>query len=203
MFTQKSADLLRLIRAILTVFQIQDAASDPLTRTAALCSLVSALMSLSYGIMYIVRFGNMRSMYRASRWAEVFSRLLGLTSYSYRPNVGGAKDRNLHLLERLGLTRLAWGLARMVCACIHRCDHVICLAQWCQRRVAPCPVAGSRVRPTYWGHVPVAPRAGVLRPRDTDVQQLWRDRAEGTRRAAPCGRTDRVRNNKGRVGEGG
>ncbi|KAH9027954.1 hypothetical protein EDB85DRAFT_2074698 [Lactarius pseudohatsudake] len=49
---------------------IQDAADDPLTRTAALCSLVSALMSLSFGIMYIVRFDNMRSMYRASRWAE-------------------------------------------------------------------------------------------------------------------------------------
>jgi hypothetical protein len=28
-------------------------------------------MSLSFGIMYIVRFDNMRSMYRASRWAEV------------------------------------------------------------------------------------------------------------------------------------
>ncbi|KAI0291930.1 hypothetical protein B0F90DRAFT_1647707 [Multifurca ochricompacta] len=59
-----------LLSAILTLFQIPDAAGDPLTRTAALCSLVSALMSLSYGIMYIVRFGNMRSMYRASRWAE-------------------------------------------------------------------------------------------------------------------------------------
>lgn len=64
-------------RAILTVFQIQDAAADPLTRTAALCSLVSALMSLSYGIMYIIRFGNMRSMYRASRWAEVPSCSVG------------------------------------------------------------------------------------------------------------------------------
>ncbi|KAH9167607.1 hypothetical protein EDB89DRAFT_2074727 [Lactarius sanguifluus] len=59
-----------LLSAILTLFQIQDAADDPLTRTAALCSLVSALMSLSFGIMYIVRFDNMRSMYRASRWAE-------------------------------------------------------------------------------------------------------------------------------------
>ncbi|KAH9007697.1 hypothetical protein EDB83DRAFT_700068 [Lactarius deliciosus] len=59
-----------LLSAILTLFQIQDAADDPVTRTAALCSLVSALMSLSFGIMYIVRFDNMRSMYRASRWAE-------------------------------------------------------------------------------------------------------------------------------------
>ncbi|KAI9510994.1 hypothetical protein F5148DRAFT_975952 [Russula earlei] len=59
-----------LLSAILTLLQLQDAASDPLTRTASLCSLVSALMSLSYGILYIIRFGNMRSMYRASRWAE-------------------------------------------------------------------------------------------------------------------------------------
>ena len=58
-------------RAILIVFKIQDAESDPLTRTAALCSLVSALMSLSFGVVYIVRFDNMHSMYRASRWAKV------------------------------------------------------------------------------------------------------------------------------------
>lgn len=57
--------------AILTMFQIEDAATDPLTRTAALLSLICAIMSLSYGCMYIVRFGTMRSMYRASIWAEV------------------------------------------------------------------------------------------------------------------------------------
>lgn len=55
------------------MFQIPSAASDPVTRTAALISLICALMSLSYGCMYIVRFGTMRSMYRASRWAEVGS----------------------------------------------------------------------------------------------------------------------------------
>jgi hypothetical protein len=57
--------------AIITMFQIPDAEGDPLTRTTALFSLVCALMSLSYGCIYIVRFGTMRSMYRASRWAEV------------------------------------------------------------------------------------------------------------------------------------
>lgn len=57
--------------AILTMFQIEDAATDPLTRTSALLSLICAIMSLSYGCMYIVRFGTMRSMYRASIWAEV------------------------------------------------------------------------------------------------------------------------------------
>ncbi|KDR71033.1 hypothetical protein GALMADRAFT_801755 [Galerina marginata CBS 339.88] len=59
-----------LASAILTIFQIPDAADDPVTRTFALLSLICALMSLSYGCMYIVRFGTMRSMFHASRWAE-------------------------------------------------------------------------------------------------------------------------------------
>ncbi|KAI0951749.1 hypothetical protein AcV7_007759 [Taiwanofungus camphoratus] len=59
-----------LCTAILTMFQVDDAADDPLTRSAALFSLVFALMSLSYGCVYIVQFGTMRSMDRASRWAE-------------------------------------------------------------------------------------------------------------------------------------
>ncbi|PPR04908.1 hypothetical protein CVT24_007152 [Panaeolus cyanescens] len=59
-----------LASAILTIFQIPEAADDPVTRTLALLSLVCALMSLSYGCMYIVRFGTMRSMFHASRWAE-------------------------------------------------------------------------------------------------------------------------------------
>ncbi|KAF8644337.1 hypothetical protein AX16_008545 [Volvariella volvacea WC 439] len=59
-----------LLSAILTMFQVPSAAEDPLTRTPALMSLVCATMSLSYGCMYILRFGTMRSMIRASRWAE-------------------------------------------------------------------------------------------------------------------------------------
>ncbi|KAH8105439.1 hypothetical protein BXZ70DRAFT_920863 [Cristinia sonorae] len=59
-----------LCTAILTMFQVPDAAGDPLTRWAAILSLVFALMSLTYGCMYIVQFGTMRSMYKASRWAE-------------------------------------------------------------------------------------------------------------------------------------
>ncbi|KAJ8455733.1 hypothetical protein ONZ45_g18871 [Pleurotus djamor] len=59
-----------LLSAIMTMFQVPDAAYDPVTRTAALISMVCALMSLTYGCVYIVRFGTMRSMYRASRWAE-------------------------------------------------------------------------------------------------------------------------------------
>jgi hypothetical protein len=53
------------------MFQIPPAASDPVTRTTALLSLVSALMSLCYGCVYIVRFSTMGSMYRASKFAEV------------------------------------------------------------------------------------------------------------------------------------
>ncbi|KAF8905728.1 hypothetical protein CPB84DRAFT_562685 [Gymnopilus junonius] len=59
-----------LASAIMTIFQVPDAAGDPVTRTLALLSLISSLFSLSYGCMYIVRFGMMRSMFHASRWAE-------------------------------------------------------------------------------------------------------------------------------------
>ncbi|KAI0075404.1 hypothetical protein K474DRAFT_1559655, partial [Panus rudis PR-1116 ss-1] len=59
-----------LCTAIVTLFQVPDAAGDPLTRWAAILSLICALMSLTYGCVYIVQFGSMRSMYKASRWAE-------------------------------------------------------------------------------------------------------------------------------------
>lgn len=59
-----------LLSAILTMFQIPTAANDSLTRTAALLSLIFATMSVSYGCIYIVRFSTMRSMYRASKWAD-------------------------------------------------------------------------------------------------------------------------------------
>ncbi|KIJ58850.1 hypothetical protein HYDPIDRAFT_101875, partial [Hydnomerulius pinastri MD-312] len=59
-----------LLSAILSMFQNQEMAGDPVTRTAALLSLTCALMSLLYGCVYIVRFGTMRSMYKATRWAE-------------------------------------------------------------------------------------------------------------------------------------
>lgn len=53
------------------MFQNQEMANDPAVRTTALISLTCALMSLSYGCVYIVRFGTMRSMYKAVRWAQV------------------------------------------------------------------------------------------------------------------------------------
>ena len=53
------------------MFQVDDADDDPLTRSAALFGLIFSLMSLSYGCVFIVQFGTMRTMDRASRWAEV------------------------------------------------------------------------------------------------------------------------------------
>ena len=69
--TRQHSIIFFLCSTILTIFQIPEAADDPVTRNAALLSLVCALMSLSYGCMYIVRFGMMRNMFHASRWAEV------------------------------------------------------------------------------------------------------------------------------------
>ncbi|TFK25149.1 hypothetical protein FA15DRAFT_571701, partial [Coprinopsis marcescibilis] len=49
-----------LLSAILTILQIDSAATDALTRYTALASLVCALTSLLYGCIYIVRFGTMK-----------------------------------------------------------------------------------------------------------------------------------------------
>ncbi|KAG9317031.1 hypothetical protein JVU11DRAFT_1213 [Chiua virens] len=61
-------------RAIISMFQSQVMAEDPVIRTAALLSLTSALMSLSYGCMFIVRFGTMKNMNKATRWVEEAAR---------------------------------------------------------------------------------------------------------------------------------
>jgi hypothetical protein len=63
-----------LLSSILTLFQVPDAASDPAARTPALLSLICAVVSLSFGVLYIVRFGTMRSMYKATRWAAAAQR---------------------------------------------------------------------------------------------------------------------------------
>ncbi|KAJ6472660.1 hypothetical protein DFH09DRAFT_953981 [Mycena vulgaris] len=57
-----------LLSAILTMLQLEGAA-HPLIRTSALCSLICALMSLLYGCMYIIRFGTMRKLHKASGFA--------------------------------------------------------------------------------------------------------------------------------------
>ena len=48
-----------------------EAADDPITRGTALLSLICALMSLSYGCIYIMRFGTMRNMHGSLMWDEV------------------------------------------------------------------------------------------------------------------------------------
>lgn len=55
----------------MTLLQIEDAASDYVTRYIALLSLVCALVSLVYGCIYIVRFGTMRKPHKAAEWALV------------------------------------------------------------------------------------------------------------------------------------
>ncbi|KAF8209643.1 hypothetical protein K438DRAFT_1711883 [Mycena galopus ATCC 62051] len=59
-----------MLSAILTMLQIDAAAADPIARTTAILSLISALMSLLFGSMYIMRFGTMRKMYKAASWAD-------------------------------------------------------------------------------------------------------------------------------------
>ncbi|KAF9479302.1 hypothetical protein BDN70DRAFT_807293, partial [Pholiota conissans] len=59
-----------LLTAILTILQITTAASDPVTRYAALFSLICSLISLLFGCMYIIRFGTMRKTYAAVEWAK-------------------------------------------------------------------------------------------------------------------------------------
>ncbi|KAI9572454.1 hypothetical protein HD554DRAFT_2202859 [Boletus coccyginus] len=63
-----------LLSAIISMFQNQEMANDPVIRTAALLSLTSALMSLSYGCIYSVRFGTMKNMHKATRWTEEAAR---------------------------------------------------------------------------------------------------------------------------------
>lgn len=59
-----------LTSAVLTILQIDTAAADPVVRTTALLALVCTLMSLLYGCLYIIRFGSMKAMHKASGWAD-------------------------------------------------------------------------------------------------------------------------------------
>ncbi|KAJ6616984.1 hypothetical protein B0H10DRAFT_2386940 [Mycena sp. CBHHK59/15] len=58
-----------LLSAIPTMHQI-DTAANLITRTSALFSLICALMSLLYGCIYIIRFGAMTRMHKASKFAK-------------------------------------------------------------------------------------------------------------------------------------
>ena len=166
-------------RAILTMFQIQDAQSDPLTRMAALCSLVSAQRSLSLGNMYIVRFDNMRIMYRASRWAEVCpnSSLVNSHSCFDVSCIRSLEDRNGHILEFLGPARTSRRMARVVCALLHYCNHVLRLEhrRWRDTLVS---LATGGARPAGRDHVPSSSGSGVLRTCHPHVPELRRGRTK-------------------------
>ncbi|KAI6038086.1 hypothetical protein EDC04DRAFT_2698203 [Pisolithus marmoratus] len=62
------------------MFQDQRMAYDPPICTTALVSLTSALMSLSYGCVHIVRLATIKSMHKATRWAQ--------ETHSYRGTCG-------------------------------------------------------------------------------------------------------------------
>ncbi|KAF7770741.1 hypothetical protein Agabi119p4_6715 [Agaricus bisporus var. burnettii] len=58
-----------LLSGILTIFQIEGTQKDPVTRYMAFWSLISALLSLLYGCIFIIRFSGMRRVYQATEWA--------------------------------------------------------------------------------------------------------------------------------------
>ncbi|KZV76569.1 hypothetical protein PENSPDRAFT_645993 [Peniophora sp. CONT] len=59
-----------LSASILTLLSLDGAADDPITRTAAVLSLLCSLWSIVYASTYIVRFGPMRKMHKAASWAK-------------------------------------------------------------------------------------------------------------------------------------
>ena len=99
----------------MTILQIPSAAHDPVTRYAALLSLICALTSLLYGCIYIIRFGTMRSTCRAAEWAHV-------SCYSKKCDyrillhifLGSPEDDDRHFLECLGVSSDASNMACMV-----------------------------------------------------------------------------------------
>ncbi|KAJ7869201.1 hypothetical protein B0H14DRAFT_2346259 [Mycena olivaceomarginata] len=93
-----------LMSAILTMLQIE-AASHPIIRTSALFSLICALMSLLYGCMYIIRFGTMRKMHKASSFATEAQK--GTTSIWW----------NIWVLLAMPAVWLAWSII-MFLTCI-------------------------------------------------------------------------------------
>ncbi|KIY48127.1 hypothetical protein FISHEDRAFT_12357, partial [Fistulina hepatica ATCC 64428] len=52
-----------LVSAVMTMFQVESAMTDPITRTTAFLALICALLSVLYGCMYMIRFGTMHAMY--------------------------------------------------------------------------------------------------------------------------------------------
>ncbi|TDL20829.1 hypothetical protein BD410DRAFT_772248 [Rickenella mellea] len=57
------------LTAVVSLLAISDIANGIVTRTAAQLSLIAALWSLMYGIIYVLRFSTMGSPQKAYRWA--------------------------------------------------------------------------------------------------------------------------------------
>ncbi|KAF7317646.1 hypothetical protein MKEN_00852100 [Mycena kentingensis (nom. inval.)] len=93
-----------LLIAILTLLQI-DSASHPITRTTALFSLICSLMSLLYGCIYIIRFGTLRKMHKASSFAKAVG------------NVNGSSVNvwwNVFVMLAMPSTWLAWAIIAFI-----------------------------------------------------------------------------------------
>jgi hypothetical protein len=136
--------------------------------------------------MYIVRFDSMRSMYRASRWAEVmsstnnsiFNSLSHLRAQEAKQEA--QKDGDSHILERLGPARATSHLVRLVSPRLR------------SSRSCPSFVWRSGTGETY---TPLSLCIGitcqvfselrVLCARPPHVQKLQRGRAQCACRAAP------------------
>ncbi len=80
----------------------------------AMLSLISALMSLIFGCIYILRFSAMRTMRKAAKWAEV--RFLKLNCWNTVScyHIGSTEVHVGYLLECVGLPRLARMLSCLV-----------------------------------------------------------------------------------------
>ncbi|KAJ3563178.1 hypothetical protein NP233_g9107 [Leucocoprinus birnbaumii] len=57
-----------LVPGILTVFQVDGASNDPITRYLAFWSLISALLSLLYGCLFIIQFSQMKKTTVGIEW---------------------------------------------------------------------------------------------------------------------------------------
>ncbi|KAI6103112.1 hypothetical protein EDD16DRAFT_1644336 [Pisolithus croceorrhizus] len=71
-----------LLSAILSMFQNQEMAYDPLVRMTALLSLTCALWSLVYGCIYIVQSAMVKSMYKATRWTQEIQKTATFTLWN-------------------------------------------------------------------------------------------------------------------------
>ena len=83
-------------------YLLTEALDDPVNRTAALLSLICALISLIYGCMYNVKFGVTRNMFHASRWAHIAKEHLSLHNAAKVHLHGHALNHtSLYILEQV------------------------------------------------------------------------------------------------------